>query len=158
MKTIKRQVSLKPTLLTQLNGWLAQHTAVAGYKETAVLYSLPVCFAKNPEGNIEADIKVCNGDTGPYIDAVLFCDGNEQAVLEPSFEQFEGTYIFHYAGNKYQVTIREAQPVQPKCSGCKYILGDGTACNDCVDNSNFVRMTITDRRLLAKARKSLQPL
>ena len=47
---------------------------------------------KHGIGHYEVDIKVCNGDT-PYIDAVLFEDGNEINVLEPS-DQMDGDYYF----------------------------------------------------------------
>ena len=106
MKTIRRQKTLKPILLAKLNEWLSQNHAVAGEKETATLHTTSLTFEKNPEGNIEADIKVCNGDTGPYVDAILFCDGNEKVVLEPSFETFDGLYTFEYAGKKYQAVIK----------------------------------------------------
>lgn len=48
---------------------------------------------------IEADIKVCNGDT-PYVDPVLFENGCEVQVLDPA-EDLLGTYEFEYAGVKY---------------------------------------------------------
>lgn len=52
---------------------------VIGAKRDAVLHVFTVDFG----GGIEADIKVCNGDTGPWVDAVLFDQGREVQILEP---------------------------------------------------------------------------
>ena len=53
---------------------------------------------------IEADIKVCNGDTGPWIDAVLFDQGHEVGLLEPGTVLL-GKYPFEYAGQAYVVCL-----------------------------------------------------
>lgn len=58
--------------------------------------------AKFDDG-IEADIKLCNGDT-PYVDAVLFHNGCEVAVLEVS-DTLDGEYAFTYNNNKYIVSV-----------------------------------------------------
>ncbi len=61
----------------------------------------------------EADIKVVNGseDSGPYIDAVLFEDGQEIAVCEPVFDELDGDYHFFLAEHHYwvKVTIDEKE-------------------------------------------------
>lgn len=44
------------------------------------------------KNGIEADIKVCNGDT-PYVDPVLFDDGSQACTLEVT-DSFFGEYIF----------------------------------------------------------------
>jgi hypothetical protein len=60
-------------------------------------------FTANFGNGIEADIKVCNGD-GPYIDPVLFEDGNEVVVGEPSWI-LDGVYDFEYMNEIYRVVI-----------------------------------------------------
>lgn len=59
--------------------------------------------AKFPDSSIEADIKICNGD-GPYIDAVLFDNGYEVMMLEPSWEISE-EYIFETDDETYKVLV-----------------------------------------------------
>ena len=54
---------------------------------------------------IEADIKFCNTDNGPYIDAVLFNQGSEVFVLDPQYI-FEGEYSFEFGGVNYTLTIK----------------------------------------------------
>ena len=56
----------------------------------------------------EADIKVCNTDdkdSTPYVDAVLFQNGNEVTCLEPSFETLDGEYHFYLPGHELVGTI-----------------------------------------------------
>ena len=59
-----------------------------------------------PGGSYEVDIKIVNGDdyAGPYVDAVLFEDGNEICVLEPG-DTLEGEYWFWLGGEPYEVII-----------------------------------------------------
>jgi hypothetical protein len=59
---------------------------------------------------IEADIKVCNGNT-PYVDPVLFNNGSEVCVGEVS-DTLVGDYAFDYAGETYKVKIK-IQKKQP---------------------------------------------
>jgi len=79
---------------------LKRDTAVQDAKECDVLHTFTFDFG----GKIEADIKVCNGDTGPWVDSVLFLDGSEIQCLEPS-DQLEGEYPFDYNGVKYTINI-----------------------------------------------------
>jgi len=67
-------------------------------------------YTANFGNGIEADIKICNvddPDSSPYIDAVLFQDGNEVAVLEPG-DTLIGEYIFDspISDEKLRVIIR----------------------------------------------------
>lgn len=61
-----------------------------------VLHTFSVSFGSG----IEADIKVCNGDSGLWVDAVLFDQGREVDTLEPS-TLLLGEYEWEYAGNTY---------------------------------------------------------
>ena len=49
-------------------------------------------FGDNGEGEIEADIKVCDG-ANPFVDPVLFQDGSEVCCLECA-DTLVGEYIF----------------------------------------------------------------
>ena len=69
--------------------WLAMDVPVPDAGECEVLKT----YTANFSDGIEADIKVCNGDTGAWIDAVLFDYGNEINLLEPRYT-LVGEYIF----------------------------------------------------------------
>lgn len=99
---MNRIIHVKKSLLKQFKKWLALNSAVedAGYEE--MLYKVTAVF---PMG-IEADIKLVNSSSGPYVDAVLFRDGCEIALLEPSYETFEGEYIFIVDGIEYVVEVK----------------------------------------------------
>lgn len=68
---------------------------------------VPLVLTANFGGGIEADIKLCNGDS-PYVDAVLFKDGHEVDVLEVS-DSLEGEYPFEYEGVEYLVEVAELE-------------------------------------------------
>jgi len=55
---------------------------------------------------LEADIKLCNGSS-PYVDPVLFMDGNEVEALGAD-ESLEGEYDFELDGKIYRVEILPA--------------------------------------------------
>ena len=55
------------------------------------------------DSKIEADIKICNGD-GPYLDAVLFDEGHEVAVLDVG-DMIQDEYIFEYNDAIYKVLV-----------------------------------------------------
>lgn len=73
---------------------------VSDARRDAVLHVFTVDF----DDGIEADIKVCNGDTGPWIDAVLFEFGHEVQVLEPSTILL-GEYLFELCGQPYTARL-----------------------------------------------------
>ena len=64
---------------------------------------VPLTLTANFGNGIEADIKLCNGDS-PYVDAVLFDDGSEVHVLEVS-DTIEGEYCFSYNDDDYIVCV-----------------------------------------------------
>lgn len=75
-------------------------------------------YTANFENNIEADIKVCDTDseTTPYIDAVLFDNGSQVDVIEPS-DELLGEYVFFYDDNCYTVLLEkksEREKIQKK--------------------------------------------
>ena len=75
-------------------------------------------YTANFGDGIEADIKVCGvdstedwkkeGEATPYVDAVLFDNGNEVGLLEPAFDTLDGEYLFEYNGEKYQVIVKKS--------------------------------------------------
>lgn len=73
------------------------------YDEDALIY---IATAKFPSG-VEADIKLCNGDT-PWVDPVLFDkDGKEIFFLDPD-EDFFGEFCFKTGNHEeYVVIVRE---------------------------------------------------
>jgi len=69
--------------------------------------TIAIYTAKFPNG-IEADIKVCGvkeADCTPFVDAVIFDDGNELCCLEPCFDALDGRYIFQVDDVEYIVAI-----------------------------------------------------
>ena len=94
---------MKPADIDPMEKLLRRHTAVPDAKECDVLHTLSFRFNKT----MEADIKVCNGDTGPWVDAVLFNNGCEVAVLEPS-DSLAGEYPFEWNGRTFTVEIVRA--------------------------------------------------
>ena len=63
-------------------------------------------FGDKGEGDIEVDIKVCEGDP-PFVDAVLFQDNSEIGVLEPD-DTLVGEYVFQgFLKDTYVVIVQE---------------------------------------------------
>ena len=56
------------------------------------------------DNGIEADIKICNSENGPWIDPVLFFNGSEIGVLEPQYT-IEGEYLFEIDENEFIVKV-----------------------------------------------------
>jgi len=53
---------------------------------------------------VEADIKVVDTDSGPWIDATLFDNGSEQVTIEPQYALL-GEYSFEYNDKRYVVKL-----------------------------------------------------
>jgi len=69
-------------------------------------------FGDNGEGNVEVDIKVCDGEGSPFIDAVIFQDGSEIACLDIR-DKLVGEYIFETVlKNNYIVLVRQQEKVE----------------------------------------------
>lgn len=64
----------------------------------------PFTFTANFGQGIEADIKVVNADP-PYIDPVLFLDGNEVGLMPADADTLNGEYVFTLGAKKYRVII-----------------------------------------------------
>jgi hypothetical protein len=83
-------------------------TLVEGHDPDGVLETFTFQF---PGTLFEADIKVCNGDTGPWIDAVLFHNGSEVMCLDPGTTLL-GEYEFEDGNDKF-VAILEPRLTAP---------------------------------------------
>jgi hypothetical protein len=68
-----------------------------------------------PEGSIQADIKIVDADT-PYIDAVLFQDGNDVGCLDVT-DKLEAEFVFnHFLKDCYIVKVVAGTAEEcPKC-------------------------------------------
>ena len=65
----------------------------------------PFTFTADFGNGLEADIKVVNADP-PYVDPVLFLNGNEVGLLPPDAETLEGEYIFQLGlHDHYRVVV-----------------------------------------------------
>ena len=63
-------------------------------------------FGDKGEGDIEVDIKVCEGDP-PFVDAVIFQDNSEIGCLEVD-DTLVGEYIFEgFLKDTYVVIVQE---------------------------------------------------
>ena len=91
---------VEPWLANKLQGWIDSGEPIpdCGPWETAHIFTLPL-------GRYEADIKVCNGDGGAWIDAVLFKDGYEVTCIEPSYELL-GEFTFEIDGDEYWAILK----------------------------------------------------
>jgi len=106
MKT--QRITIPKAVLDELNSIIKGELEIVD-EDTIATYTA------NFGDGIEADIKVCGVSTTeewnkeesctPYVDAVLFDNGNQCGLLEPEFEQLDGEYIFEYDNEKYQVIV-----------------------------------------------------
>ena len=103
---IRATVTITPYEAEEANRLLSLEEADPDSKECSTLMEWTATF---PNG-FQADIKVCNGDCGPWVDAVLFCEnGSELGVCEPGEGPIEGEFHFEENGDTYVVTVEIAQ-------------------------------------------------
>ena len=88
----------------EIQAWLDSGKQIPDAGETETVKTYTAVFLND----IEADIKVCNGDTGPYVDAVLFEAGNEIMFLEVGATLL-GTYYFRDTMEVYKVIVEKAE-------------------------------------------------
>lgn len=93
---MQKTVRIKQDIAKEIQDFLNKDVPVPDAGLDEVMNTFTVNFCKG----IEADIKFCNGDTGPWIDAVLFEHGQEVQVLEPS-DMLLGEYPFEHNGKEY---------------------------------------------------------
>lgn len=100
-----RTIQIPATEAVTIQGWLDSDHLVAGTvgKEDTIKR-----FTVKFEENVEADIKVCNSEDGPFIDAVWFDEGCEIGFLDCR-RTLLGEYIFidKYDNAEYKVIVEE---------------------------------------------------
>lgn len=93
-----------PTLEADIiQRWLDSEKTIPDAGRCEVVTTYTAIFG----GGIEADIKVCNSESSPYIDAVLFEDGCEIALLDVS-DILLGEYIFMVDEDTYTVLVEKS--------------------------------------------------
>jgi hypothetical protein len=85
---------VKHTLVNTANGFIRRNKTVEDAGKSEILHKVTVDFGMIEGCHYEADIKVVNSENGPYVDPVLFRDGNEVCVIEPASGRLDGEYIF----------------------------------------------------------------
>jgi hypothetical protein len=105
-RTIRRHIRILPDLREYVTQILDKTEPVLEFhgkrvKDADVLLTWTFNFGPG----IEADIKLCNG-ASPYIDAVLFINGAEVQVLEPS-DQLHEEFEFEHAGERYNARFTD---------------------------------------------------
>ena len=99
-KTIKATKKIDPKLIKYLNKLLSQTKWSNDHGD--LIEKFTVKFDDYPD--IEADIKICNGD-GPFVDPVLFFKGQEVDVIQDPSDDICGEYIFEYEDTTFVVNI-----------------------------------------------------
>jgi hypothetical protein len=115
---------------------LALETFAEGYDRDGVIMTKSADFGNG----IEADIKLCNGDS-PYVDAVLFENGSELMALDVG-DEFEGEFVFEIGGKRYVVDVEASDDPEklwtcPGC-GCQIAESDNDMILDHVRDCNKV--------------------
>lgn len=102
MKNNTQTIKVSSDELKEMNSLLKQTERSPDYKDATTIKTYTAKFGNN----IEADIKVVNGD-GPYVDPVLFDNGSEVCCLQDPSENLDGEYIFEYKNKTYTVLVQE---------------------------------------------------
>lgn len=107
---------------------LLQAVLVAGIKVEEHSDTIAAFSADFGDG-IEAEIKVCNGEP-PFVDAVLYHDGNEVAQAGPS-DALEELFSFTYGGEQYMAVVAGSD--QYGATQIGLALDDDFPCTGCPD-------------------------
>ena len=83
---------------------MQQYLDGAVYAKVGTIQTYTAIFS----GNVEADIKVCDGNP-PFVDAVLYDMGCEVELIEEVSDELLGDYKFFYNGQIYTVTLEEGR-------------------------------------------------
>lgn len=97
-----RTITIPAAEADEIQGWLDTDKQVPDSGRDEVLRTYTAIF----DDGVESDIKVCNGDTGPYIDSVMFEDGNEIGFLEVR-DTLLGVYDFRDDQECYRVIVEK---------------------------------------------------
>ena len=95
----KKTIIVPKSELDEMNRLLAMPTIPdAGPDEVIKVYT-----AQFHDGT-EIDIKVCNAEP-PFVDPVMFQDGNEVKVMEVA-DEVDGEYVFDLEGDTFVVIVK----------------------------------------------------
>jgi len=99
-----RVIKIPAAEVALIQGWLDSGVPVPDAGELETIKRYTVSFAER----VEADIKVCNSDEAPYVDAVWFDEGSEIGFLEVR-DTLLGEYVFtdKYNGSVYKVIVEQ---------------------------------------------------
>lgn len=86
----------------QIDQFLKQNSAVPDCGACEVLETITIPIQNTP---LEVDLKVVNSDSGPYLDVVLYENGNEIATLPPGYDSIKGEYTFDIDGEEIWITV-----------------------------------------------------
>lgn len=101
---MRKTAKIPKKLAKQLQEWIDSDQPIPDAGEGESVHTTTVIFGKG----IEADIKVCNGDNGAWIDAVLYTGKGSIYILEPSYTLL-GEFNFDYDGKIYTAIIRSSK-------------------------------------------------
>jgi len=105
-------IEVKHDVLVEMNRILALDEGLEDTKNGDLIQ----CFTAQFDNGFFADVVVCNGSVTdefagagdpPWIDCILFDDGNEVACFVGEGDSLDGEYIFHDGDDKYVVTVKE---------------------------------------------------
>ena len=94
--------TLNKDIVQEIQALLDKDVAVEDAGSDEIMNTFTVDFGDG----IQADINFINTDNGPYLDAILFNQGSEVFVLEPSY-MLVGEYPFTFGDTTYILTIKE---------------------------------------------------
>ena len=104
-----KEIILSKEEVTFLNKLMTM-TGEEIYEEYGYKRDETFTFTVSFEDEIEADVKlvICEDDT-PYIEGVLFENGNQIACTEPDYNSILGEYNFEYNDKEYEVIVKERE-------------------------------------------------
>lgn len=119
---IIKHIKIPQSEAEQIQKWLDSNEAVPDSGKNEIIKKWSVNF----DGNLEADIKLVNTESGPYLDCVLFEDGSEVGLLEPQYVLL-GVYPFEHGDKKFTVII-ESDVIPCRCPD---VMNDEFQCVKC---------------------------
>lgn len=104
-------------LVSRWNNILGLKKAVEGAKQDEVIERFNiVLFPGDEDETYVAEFKLVNGneDSGPYLDVILWDDGSEVFVCDPSFERLNTEFFVRdsYMNKEFRIALEASQKVQ----------------------------------------------
>lgn len=104
-------------LVSRWNEILRLKKAVEGTKRDEVIERFDiVLFPGDEDETYEVEFKLVNGneDSGPYLDVILWDDGQEVFVCDPSFERLDTEFWMRdsYMNKEFRIALETNQKVQ----------------------------------------------